>query len=174
MRFITLDGRVGKNNAEVKTSKGGKQYLRFSLANNSFSNGTTKTTWYDVLCYKPEIINGIGPHLKTGSAVNLRGDIETTANVDGNGKVWVNNYIIADMIEFSNSTAKREKDSEEEAIISTYTGNTQVNTNTPQKQKEEPITTGMPKASKKQVEQAVNNGLFLEDTSDNDSDDLPF
>ena len=75
MFSLTLDGRVGKNGAEIKTSKGGKQYLKFSLANNSYSGGQNKTTWFDVICYKPEIINGIGNYLKKGSFVYVHTNV---------------------------------------------------------------------------------------------------
>lgn len=122
MRFITLDGRVGKNGVELKTTRNGKTYMKFSLANNSFSSGQNKTTWYDVVCYKPEFINGIGKYLKCGSFVYLRGDIETTANVDANNKIWINNYIMADMIEFPSVSKKDTQDDENE--LSTFTGGT--------------------------------------------------
>ena len=108
MNFLTLDGRVGKNGAEIKTSKGGKQYLKFTLANNSFSGGQNKTTWFDVVCYKPELINGIGQYLKKGSFVNVRGPMEVTHNVDQNNKVWINVIVTADLIEFPQVGGKRD------------------------------------------------------------------
>lgn len=122
MNFLTLDGRVGKNGAEIKTSKGGKQYLKFTLANNSFSGGQNKTTWFDVVCYKPELINGIGQYLKKGSFVNVRGPMEVTHNVDQNNKVWINIIVTADLIEFPQVGGKRDDDGSD---ASTYTGNTQ-------------------------------------------------
>ena len=57
MKTITFDGRIGASGAEVRTTKGGKPYVRFSVANNSFANGAEKTEWYEVTSYDEYIIN---------------------------------------------------------------------------------------------------------------------
>jgi len=172
MKCIIIDGRVGKNGAEIKTSKGGKQYLKFSLANNSFSGGQNKTTWFDVISYEPRLINGIGPYLKKGSCVNVRGDFEVTYNVDQNNKVWINQIITAEAIEFGQSNRRDDDNSGE---VSTYTGTT--------KQHVEELTTNLPSStsSAKINEDEIRAYAETMTTTTDDvnaysgeSDDLPF
>ena len=55
MRQITFDGRLGKD-AVVGTAKNGTQYLKFSVANNTFANGEEKTEWFDVTTFNDFII----------------------------------------------------------------------------------------------------------------------
>lgn len=172
MKCIIIDGRVGKNGAEIKTSKGGKQYLKFSLANNSFSGGQNKTTWFDVISYEPRLINGIGPYLKKGSCVNVRGDFEVTYNVDQNNKVWINQIITAEAIEFGQSNRREDDNSGE---LSTYTGTT--------KQQVDELTTNMPTSvNSGQIDESTIKAYAETMTTTTDdvnaysgeSDDLPF
>jgi len=172
---LILDGRVGKNGAEVKTSKGGKQYLKFSLANNSYSGGQNKTTWFDVICYKPEIINGIGQYLKKGSFVYVHTNVieDVTHNVDQNQKVWINRIITADWIEFP-QTGKRDDDNSS-SEVSTYTATTkqhvnEFTTNMPQAQ----VSTQMSEEQVKAYAEQVTTQAEDWDSYSGDSDDLPF
>lgn len=50
MNIRIVDGRLTKD-AQVKTSKEGKKFLMFTLANNSFSRGETITTYFNVVSY---------------------------------------------------------------------------------------------------------------------------
>ena len=59
-----VDGRIGAKGAEVLSTRGGKPFIKFSLANNSFIGGQEKTTWYDVVCYDPFIIDNKTEKLK--------------------------------------------------------------------------------------------------------------
>ena len=56
MKTIILDGRVGTKGTEVKSTKAGKPYAHFSIANNTFSNGEEKTEWYDVISYESLVV----------------------------------------------------------------------------------------------------------------------
>ena len=98
MKSITFDGRIGANGAEVRTTKGGKPYVRFSVANNSFVNSQEKTEWFDVTSYDPHVIENRISVLTKGTYVIIGGQLNTEVNVK-DGKVWVNQYVTASTID---------------------------------------------------------------------------
>lgn len=120
MKQISLDGRIGKD-AEVLTTKGGKKYIRFSLANDTFMNGENKTEWFDVTCYDPFVVENRVKFLTKGRYVIVSGNLNTDVNVR-NGKIYLNQYVTANSID-TPSFGKKEQDTEEETV-STYTGGT--------------------------------------------------
>lgn len=130
MKTIILDGRIGSNGTEVKTTKTGKQYARFSLANNTFVNGEVKTEWYDVISYDPIFIEKRAQYCGKGSYVIVTGDIRTEVKVDQTNKMWINHYITAQTIDtprFGGKNDTGETDSTpvtSTPTISTYTGKT--------------------------------------------------
>lgn len=97
MKLITFDGRIGANGAEVRTTRGGKPYVRFSVANNSFINSQEKTEWFDVTSYDPYIIENRVKSLTKGTYVIIQGELNTETNVKDN-KVWLNQYVTATSI----------------------------------------------------------------------------
>lgn len=126
MKNLTFDGRLGAD-AEVKTTKSGKKYVKFSVANNTYSSGDTKTEWFDVSSFDPFIIEKRLNQLKKGRYVIVTGQLEVEANVDENRKLWLNQYVTANSIETpSFGGAKREDAATEEvpSDLSTYTGGT--------------------------------------------------
>ena len=130
MKTIILDGRIGSNGTEVKTTKTGKQYARFSLANNTFVNGEVKTEWYDVISYDPIFIEKRAQYCGKGSYVIVTGDIRTEVKVDQTNKMWINHYITAQTIDTPRFGGKNENESTTETVtptISTYTANTNSN-----------------------------------------------
>ena len=150
MKVIIFDGRIGAKGAEVSATRGGKPFVRFSVANNSYVNGQDKTEWFDVTSYDPFIIENKVNSLTKGTPVQIVGTLNTEVKVK-DGKVWVNQYVTADRIEF-NFAGKRDDDSQSaatsEASVSTVTGGTQseamVNN---QPANEIPATEEMPMAS---------------------------
>lgn len=125
MKTITFDGRIGANGAEVRQTKGGRPYVRFSVANNSFSNGQEKTEWLDVTCYDSFIIENRAKYLTKGTYVIISGGLNSEINVDRNGKVWLNQYVTATTIDMP-SFKKKDDDnaSNEQPVVSTYTAAT--------------------------------------------------
>lgn len=113
MKNIILDGRIGKDGAEVRQTRLGKDYVRFSLANNSFVGGVEKTEWYDVTSYDPYVIENKIKFLGKGCYVIVSGNINTEVNVK-DGKVWVNHYITANSIDIP---SLKKKDDESESQI---------------------------------------------------------
>lgn len=129
MKTITFDGRIGASGAEVRMTKGGKPYVKFSVANNSFANGAEKTEWYDITSYDPYIIENRVKFLTKGTYVIISGTPNVEVNVDRNGKVWLNQYVTASTID-TPTFKKRDEDGAqstvtENADVSTYTGGTQ-------------------------------------------------
>ena len=128
MKLIIFDGRIGAKGAEVSSTRGGKPFVRFSVANNSFVNGQDKTEWFDVTSYDPFVIESKVKYLTKGTPVQIVGSLNTEVKVDSQGKVWVNQYVTADRIELM-FTGKKDEEGQggtvSEGTVSTMTGGTQ-------------------------------------------------
>ena len=126
MKLIIFDGRIGAKGAEVSATRGGKPFVRFSVANNSYVNGQDKTEWFDVTSYDPFVIENKVNSLTKGTPVQIVGSLNTEVKVK-DGKVWVNQYVTADRIEFNFSGKKDDENgaSATEESVSTITGGTQ-------------------------------------------------
>ena len=109
-KIIQFDGRVGKDGAELKQTVTGKQYLRFSVANNTYVNGQEKTEWFDVKVFDQFLIENVTKLLKKGTYVAIVGVPQTETNVDKNGRVWVNQYVTAYMVSVPSIGKRGESD----------------------------------------------------------------
>lgn len=123
MKNLIFDGRLGKD-CEIKTTKNGKQYLKFVVANNSFSNGETKTEWYDVTSFNEFDINNRSKVLKKGAYVIVCGDFSVSHNVV-NGNVYLNTNVTANSIEVPSLGKRNENAAPAETVVSTYTPKTE-------------------------------------------------
>lgn len=123
MRTIIIDGRIGKDGAKVMRTNGGKEYIRFSLANDSFVNGKTKTDWFDVTCFDQHIVQNKAKYLTQGRYVIVNGGINSEVSYKNDGKIFLNHYISANSIEFPSLGTKKEDAAEGQ--VSTFTGNTE-------------------------------------------------
>lgn len=103
MRTFTFNGRLGKD-AELNTANGGTQYLKFSVANNSYSkNDGEKTEWIDVVCFDPFLVKSKQPILKKGVYVIVSGELDPiTINTLQDGRTYVNQRVNANFIEVPN------------------------------------------------------------------------
>lgn len=107
MKQITIDGRLGKD-AVVGTTQSGRQYLRFSLANSTFSkNEGEKTEWFDVTTYDDFTIKYRQNVLKKGSYVIVTGTWKSETSVK-DSRVWLNHYVNATDINVPNLGTKKE------------------------------------------------------------------
>ena len=173
MKTIILDGRVGTKGTEVKSTKAGKPYAHFSMANNTFSNGEEKTEWYDVISYDPAFIEKRAQYLGKGSYVIVTGSIRTEVKVGQDNKMWVNHYVTATNIDTPRLGVKPENDEQQVStqtstpVVSTFTGGTASDISTSQPMKEVYITQV---AAQPQPHVSV-VGAGTNATSD---DDLPF
>lgn len=168
MRIISLDGRLGAD-AEVKKTKDGKQFLRFSLANNYFANGKEVTDWFDVNCYDPFVVENKIKVLTKGRYVIVTGNIRTEVN-ERNGKLWLNHYVTATNIDTpSFGKQKEDNGTTEQTTVSVYTGGTRSDLAT-QKTTATPVTTQAP------VEVPTYVPTYTPQTGDDftNNDDLPF
>lgn len=133
MKIIHFDGRIGANGAEIRSTQGGKPYVKFSVANNSFVNGQDKTEWFEVTSYDPHVIENRIKALTKGTYVIVSGQLNTDVKVK-DGKVWINQYVTAVSIDIPYFSKKGEdeqnvqeiKDSissqeSNEPVVSTYT-----------------------------------------------------
>lgn len=148
MKVIIFDGRIGAKGAEVSATRGGKPFVRFSVANNEYVNGQDKTEWFDVTSYDPFIIENKVNSLTKGTPVHIVGTLNTEVKVK-DGKVWVNQYVTANMIDF-NFVGKRDNDSQtatSEPTVSTVTGGTQSEAVVNEKPAQTPVVEEMPMAS---------------------------
>ena len=121
MRILTLDGRLG-NDAELKTTKNGKQFIRFSIANTTSFMGKDDTVWYDIISYH----TGALQYLKKGIPVNVSGVVSTSFNVD-KGKPYINHTVIANSLEFSRFGNKKDTENDDAKFLSTSTSITNKN-----------------------------------------------
>lgn len=122
MRIISLDGRLG-GDAEVKQTKDGKPYVRFSVANNYFANGKEVTDWFDVNCYDPYVVNNKINFLKKGRYVIVTGNIRTEVS-NRNGKLWLSHYVTATNVDTPSFGRNKEDGGEAQPEVSVYTGGT--------------------------------------------------
>ena len=128
MRIISFDGRLGSD-AEVKTTRDGKPYVRLQVANNIFANGEDRTDWFDVTCYDQFVVEKRSKLFTKGTYVIVTGNV-TTEVKPYNGKLWINHYVTATTIDVprlgrpqgaEESTQRRD----EEPEVSVYTGKTE-------------------------------------------------
>lgn len=107
MKQITIDGRLGKD-AVLGTAKNGRQYLRFSVANTSFSKTDgEKTEWFDVTTYDDFAIKYRQNVLKKGSYVIVTGTLNSEISTK-DSKIWLNHYVNATDINVPNLGTKKE------------------------------------------------------------------
>ena len=93
-------GRLGAD-AELKTSKGGKQFVSMRIATDEFKNGERGTTWINVSYYAEKGTKML-EFLKKGSAVSVLG-VETVGTYQSkNGETMVSRDVIADRVDFVN------------------------------------------------------------------------
>ena len=160
MRQIVLDGRIGKDGAKKLKTASGKEYIRFSIANDAYIDGTNQTDWFDVTCFDPFIVGKKFEFLKQGRYVIIQGGLKSEIAIR-NGKAFLNQYITANTIELP-SFGK--KDENNEPQVSTYTGGTRSET---------VVTTNLP--AKPAVEETpVQQAVAAQAGWDSTGDDLPF
>ena len=121
MKQITLDGRIGKDGAKVLKTNTGKDYVRFSLANDSFVDGTNKTEWFDITCFDPFIVSKKSEFLKQGRYAIVQGTLKSEVT-SKNGHIYLNHYVTANNIELPSLGGKREETND--VGVSTFTGGT--------------------------------------------------
>ena len=174
MNDIFIDGRLG-GDAEVRTTRDGKPYVRFSVANNVYYKGEERTYWYDVTCYDPFIVEKRSKILTKGTYVFVRGSFVPDPK-PYNGKLWINYNVTATMVEVPrvgrNQALEQPQMEETPPEISVYTANTQSAVIAPQPAVIAPQPAPAPAAASVAPSMAPLPTYAPMDFSD--SDDLPF
>lgn len=163
MKQIAIDGRIGKDGAKVLKTKNGKNYIRFSLANDSFVNGANKTEWFDITSFDDFVVEKQAKMLTQGRYVIVNGILNSEVSANG-GKIYLNQYVRANNIEIP-SIGK--KDDSTDTQVSTYTGGTKSEQTVSEAKHEEPKPAPQPQP---QVSTASASSSNWSDTDD----DLPF
>tara|TARA_A100001201_G_scaffold21220_2_gene23506 strand:+ start:50 stop:454 length:405 start_codon:yes stop_codon:yes gene_type:complete len=79
---IMLIGRLGKD-AELSTSKGGKQFMKFGMATNYTKRGEEVTTWHNVIVWNEKLVDALHPYLVKGKQIYLEGKFQPWENEKG-------------------------------------------------------------------------------------------
>jgi single-strand DNA-binding protein len=87
MQKLQIIGNIGKD-AELLTTKGGKEYIKFSVATTKKVGEQTQTTWHDCVKW---IYDGKGKgildYLLKGVKVYVEGEVTANAYVNNQGDV---------------------------------------------------------------------------------------
>jgi single-strand DNA-binding protein len=130
MRIILVDGRLGRD-AELKTSPNGRNYVSFSLANNSHVKNVDKTSWYEVLCFDQNTINKRLEYLKKGKYIFVCGRYDVTPYVAKDGSLRLNEQIVADRLDFISIGSKNNGDNTQQQVAEATTGYVNAGANSP-------------------------------------------
>ena len=95
---VNFNGRLGAD-AEVRTSKNGKQYVSMRVATDEFKNGEKSTAWLNVTYHSERAIK-MQPFLKKGSAISVIGSETVGTYQDKNGETQISRDILADRVDF--------------------------------------------------------------------------
>lgn len=91
-------GRLG-GDSEVRTTKGGKQFLHFRVATDDFVNGENVTKWITVM-WSGERAAKMKEYLTKGKLVNVRGIYRTDIYTNKNGETQISRDLFADRVDF--------------------------------------------------------------------------
>lgn len=97
---VNFNGRLGAD-AELRTSKGGKQYVAMRVATDEFRNGEKGTAWINVTYHGDRAIK-MHEYLKKGSAVSVMGSETVGTYQNKNGETQVSRDVLADRVDFVN------------------------------------------------------------------------
>lgn len=95
---IIVAGRAG-NKPELKTSKNGKEYCRFSLAVDLGYGDNKSTTWYSVTIFGGAA-KACSSYLDKGSLVIVSGELKSTEYKGKDGSNKMSLEITADEVKF--------------------------------------------------------------------------
>lgn len=84
MQKLIVDGRLGQD-AQLKTSMNGTQFINFRFATNWKYKGENETTWYDVYINDLNRFGNILQYLKKGNYFIITGELQFKTRIDDNG-----------------------------------------------------------------------------------------
>lgn len=118
---VLLVGRLGRD-AEMKTTQGGTNYTRFSMATSkgykdATGNWQNTTTWHNVVCWGKTA--EAAAQLKKGHIAMVRGAIETRKYTGKDGVEKTSFEIKADSVREVMPMAKKQESATDQAPMST-------------------------------------------------------
>lgn len=117
MRKLILTGRIGTN-AETKTTKNGKQFIEFRLANNEYiGNNNNDTYWFRITSFNQNHLK-IQQYLTKGRTIEVIGNLRANAYIStATNTPEVSLDVIADDIMFDSnfSTQQNSENTNNEA-----------------------------------------------------------
>ena len=126
MKILIVDGRLVRD-AEIKVSKTtGNRFLKFTIANNTYSNGQENTTYYNVISYNEDDIARYAKFVK-GKLLVITGTPNEDYTVKED-KVYINRNIKAYNIEYGTFSYNRENTQEPTQNVSVPTIDMQMRT----------------------------------------------
>ena len=84
MQKLIVDGRLGQD-AQLKTSMNGTQFINFRFATNWKYKGENETTWYDVYINDLSRFGNLLQYMKKGNYFILTGELQFKTRIDDNG-----------------------------------------------------------------------------------------
>ena len=79
---ICLIGRLGKD-AELSTSRNGKQFMKFTMATNRNMGQEEKTEWHNITVWNEKLVDALHPYLTKGKQIYLEGIATSWKKEDG-------------------------------------------------------------------------------------------
>lgn len=164
MRTLVIDGNLGRD-CEVRTSRDGRKYVKFSFANKIYVGGQEKSEWFDATCYDPYVVETQSKYLTKGTYVKVTGTFRSDVSVK-DGKVYLNQYVQVYAVEYGgNGNGKK---NEGETTMSTYTGGT------PSVVAENTAPTPAPAPASVETPKAEEPTMPMDAFNNSADDDLPF
>ncbi len=119
MIYANVVGRLGAD-AELKTSKSGKQYVSMRIASNEYVNGETVTTWVGVVWHGERALK-MREYFKKGSMAVVWGTLRNTLYDNKNGEKAISVDVYADRVDFGPSSSSSAQTNSDSATASTGT-----------------------------------------------------
>lgn len=118
---VNVNGRLGAD-AELRTTKGGEQYVTFRMATNEFNRKTkeNETIWMSVTFFGKRALTLL-PHLKKGSSINVMGEERVSLFKMTSGEYTIIRDVFADRVEFIGSGNNRTESSPTPQVKSAFT-----------------------------------------------------
>ena len=122
MNKVTLIGRLGQD-PEIKESKSGKKYAKFSLATDDGWGDNEKTNWHNCVVLNEKLVEGmVEKYLVKGKPVVVEGSIDINVTEDDEGKKTYYNSIKVFTIGFlprdnTEKSAQTSSDSDDDGDI---------------------------------------------------------
>lgn len=102
MKKTIIIGNLGQD-AQVKTTQTGQQFLGFTAAVTEKRNGQESTTWFSCSAWGNFVTGAIGQYLKKGTKVYLEGNYNPSLYNAQDGSVQISHNLMVNQIELLSS-----------------------------------------------------------------------